>query len=332
MPHIEMTVGHAARRRGVEVDDTEPNTWRVAAGPIGRSVTGTIEPDLSNATPFLAAAAVTGGAVTVAGWPATTTQAGRRHPGRCSPRWAATVILDERGLTVTGAGTLSGVDVDLHDIGELTPTIAALAVFARRPVAAARHRAPARPRDRPARRAGRRDPGDRRRRRGDRGRPDRAPPAPLHGGAWRAYADHRMATAGAIIGLVVPGVEVDDIATARQDAARLPRYVAQNAGRGVHNGGCRRVSGLVSAERQRLASAGRVRRADPARQGNPARAASAGRTTRTPSTAMVIGVDRGRWTCALRRATRTRSWWPCGPGNSAAPRSSSATRSTSSAT
>ena len=47
-------------------------------------------------------------------------------------------------------------------------------------------------------------------------------PAPLHGGLWHSYADHRMATAGALIGLAVPGVEVDDIATT---AKTLPQFV-----------------------------------------------------------------------------------------------------------
>ena len=74
MPHIEMTVD-MLRDAGVKVDDTEPNTWRVAPGPIaGRD--WDIEPDLSNATPFLAAAAVTGGTVTITDWPASTTQPG----------------------------------------------------------------------------------------------------------------------------------------------------------------------------------------------------------------------------------------------------------------
>ena len=218
MPHIEMTVG-MLREAGVEVDDTEPNTWRVAPGPIaGRD--WDIEPDLSNATPFLAAAAVTGGAVTITGWPSSTTQPGDGIRDVLT-EMGATVTLDESGLTVTATGTLSGVDTDLHDIGELTPTIAALAVLADGP---SRLRGIAHLRghetDRLAalvneiRALG-----------GDAEETEDGliiRPRPLHGGSWRAYADHRMATAGAIIGLVVPGVEVDDIATTSKTLPDFP--------------------------------------------------------------------------------------------------------------
>jgi 3-phosphoshikimate 1-carboxyvinyltransferase len=218
MPHIEMTVD-MLREAGVEVDDSEPNTWRVAPGPIACH-DWDIEPDLSNATPFLAAAAVTGGTITVTGWPAATTQPGdgiRAVLGEMG----ATVALDEAGLTVTGTGALSGVDTDLHDIGELTPTIAALAVLAEGP---SRLRGIAHLRghetDRLAalvneiRALG-----------GDADETEDGltiRPRPLHGGPWRAYADHRMATAGAIIGLVVPGIEIDDIATTSKTLPDFP--------------------------------------------------------------------------------------------------------------
>jgi 3-phosphoshikimate 1-carboxyvinyltransferase len=218
MPHIEMTVD-MLRAAGVEVDDTEPNTWRVAPGPIaGRD--WDIEPDLSNATPFLAAAAVTGGAVTVTGWPSSTTQPGDGIRDVLTDM-GATVTLDESGLTVAATGALSGVDADLHDIGELTPTIAALAVLADGP---SRLRGIAHLRghetDRLAalvdeiRALG-----------GDAEETEDGliiRPRPLHGGPWRAYADHRMATAGAIIGLVVPGVEIDDIATTSKTLPDFP--------------------------------------------------------------------------------------------------------------
>jgi 3-phosphoshikimate 1-carboxyvinyltransferase len=218
MPHIEMTVA-MLREAGVEVDDGEANTWRVLPGPIaGRD--WDIEPDLSNATPFLAAAAVTGGSITVTGWPSTTTQPGDGIRAILT-EMGATVTLDENGLTVTGGGTLSGVDSDLHDIGELTPTIAALAVFADSP---SRLRGIAHLRghetDRLAalvteiRAIG-----------GDAEETEDGlliRPHPLHGGGWRAYADHRMATAGAIIGLVVPGIAIDDIATTSKTLPDFP--------------------------------------------------------------------------------------------------------------
>ena len=102
LPHIEMTVA-MLREHGVEVDDTDANRWAVAPGPM-QPVDHLIEPDLSNAAPFLALAAVTGGPVTVRDWPRATTQAGdalREHP-RCG--WAATVTLPDDGLTGRGPG------------------------------------------------------------------------------------------------------------------------------------------------------------------------------------------------------------------------------------
>src|SRR5690606_11265750 len=127
MPHIAMTV-HMLRQAGVEVDATEPDVWRVKPGPI-RAGHVTVEPDLSNAAPFLAAALVTGGAVTVPDWPAETTQGGDRLRDLLA-EMGASVTLTAGGLRVTGAGRVRGIDVDLHDVSELTPTIAALAALA----------------------------------------------------------------------------------------------------------------------------------------------------------------------------------------------------------
>ena len=209
LPHIEMTV-QALRGVGVTVDDSVPNRWRVEPGPVGAWTTP-IEPDLSNATPFLAAAAITGGTVTVPLWPAATTQAGDAIRDLLTSM-GATVSIGAAGLTVTGPAVLRGLDADLHDVGELTPTVAAMALFA----------------DGPSRLTG---IGHLRGHETDRlaalaqdiaavgGRVDEAPdgltihPGPLHGGRWGSFADHRMATAGAIVGLRVPGVLVDDVAT-----------------------------------------------------------------------------------------------------------------------
>lgn len=209
LPHIEMTIA-MLRARGVEVDDSDANRWAVAPGSI-RAVDEAIEPDLSNAAPFLALAATTGGTVTIRDWPTMTTQPGDdlrevlNHMG-CS------VTLDDTGLTVTGAGAIHGVDLDLHDIGELTPAIAALCALA----------------DSPSHLRG---VGHIRGHETDRlaalatelgalgaditEHPDGLSirPAPLHGGVFRTYADHRMAHAGVIIGSAVTGVLVEDIAT-----------------------------------------------------------------------------------------------------------------------
>ena len=219
LPHIEMTVS-MLRSAGVEVDDGEPNTWRVSPGPIAAREWA-VEPDLSNATPFLAAAAVTGGTVTVPGWPADTTQPGDAI-GEILSRMGCTVSRDPAGLTVTGPARLSGVDIDLHDVGELTPTVAALAALADEPsvlrgIAHLRghetDRLAALAKEINGLGGNAHETSD--------GLAIR--PAPLHGGTWHAYADHRMATAGAIVGLVVAGIEVDDIATT---AKTLPDFPA----------------------------------------------------------------------------------------------------------
>ena len=207
MPHIEMTV-EMLRSVGVVVDDGDANTWRVRPGPVSpRSFT--VEPDLSNATPFLAAAAVAGGTVRIPHWPAATTQPGDAIR-EILVLMGVEVDLSDGLLSVTGSGTLTAVDLDLHEVGELTPTIAALALFADGPTRLTGighlrgHET-----DRLAALAGNiRDIG------GDAEETDDGlaiRPQQLTGGLWPAWADHRMATAGAIIGLRVDGLRVDDI-------------------------------------------------------------------------------------------------------------------------
>jgi 3-phosphoshikimate 1-carboxyvinyltransferase len=211
-PHVEMTVA-MLRRHGVEVDDTEPARWRVAPGPIG-PVDELIEPDLSNAAPFLALAATTGGSVTVRDWPGETTQAGAAI-GDLLAAAGCTVERDERGLTVTGSGRIEGIDVDLHDVGELTPVVAAVCARADGPsylrgIAHIRGHET----DRLAGLAAEL--------RGLGADVTELPdglqlrPATLHAGTFHSYADHRMAHAGALLASAVPGVVVDDIgATAK---------------------------------------------------------------------------------------------------------------------
>ncbi|MEZ5153768.1 3-phosphoshikimate 1-carboxyvinyltransferase [Rhodococcus zopfii] len=217
MPHIEMTV-EMLRAAGVEVDTADANTWRVAPGTI-RAIDVDVEPDLSNATPFLAAAAVTGGTVSVPMWPKSTTQAGDAIRGILE-RMGATVTWSEGTLTVRGPERLTGIDIDLRDVGELAPTVAALAALATTP---SQLRGIAHLRGHETDRlaalvteitrlggsAIETEDGL------------RIEPAGLHGGQWQSYADHRMATAGAIIGLVVDDVEVHDIGTT---AKTLPGF------------------------------------------------------------------------------------------------------------
>ena len=218
LPHIEMTVA-MLRQAGVVVDDASPNEWRVEPGPIeGRD--WHVEPDLSNATPFLAAAAVTGGQVTIPGWPTGTTQPGGAARDLFE-RMGCEVALTDAGLTVRGPGRLTGIDVDLRDESELTPTVAALAALADgttriRGVAHIRGHET----DRIAALAA-----EINRLGGDASETEDGlviTPRPLRGGVWRAYADHRMATAGAIIGLVVEGVSVDDIGSTTKTIPDFP--------------------------------------------------------------------------------------------------------------
>ena len=215
-PHIDMTVA-MLREAGVDVrEDTPENggAFHVRSGEI-RGRTWHVEPDLSNATPFLAAAAVSGGRVTVADWPAETTQPGDRiRP--ILEQMGCTITMTPRGkvfdLTVEGPGSLRGVNLDMGDIGELTPTVAALAALADGPseltgIAHLRGHETNRLAalvteiNRLGGNAEELEDGI------------RITPAPLTGGDWMSYEDHRMATAGAIIGLKVPGTRVENIGT-----------------------------------------------------------------------------------------------------------------------
>jgi 3-phosphoshikimate 1-carboxyvinyltransferase len=209
LPHIDMTVA-ILREHGVEVDDSEANRWAVAAGVV-KPVDHLIEPDLSNAAPFLALAAVTGGRVVVRDWPASTNQAGDALRAILQ-QLGCTVTLDHDGLTVVGPPRLEGIDVDLHDHGELTPAVAALCALAAGPshlrgIAHIRGHET----DRLAALASElgglgadvTEHAD--------GLSFR--PARLHGGVFHTYADHRMAHAGVIVGAAVDGVEVEDVAT-----------------------------------------------------------------------------------------------------------------------
>lgn len=215
LPHIEMTLAEL-RRRGVDAGTTGQDHWWVRPGPI-TALDVVVEPDLSNAGPFLAAAMVTGGRVSVADWPAKTTQPGGRWP-EILQGMGGRAELSDGTLTVHGPApdALTGLDADLHEVGELTPVIAATAALAAtesdlRGVAHLRlHET-----DRLAALANELSrigvnvtdtecglliaPA-----------PDRSA---LHGARLKSYDDHRMAMAAAVLGLVVKGVQVEDMAT-----------------------------------------------------------------------------------------------------------------------
>ena len=126
IPHVEMTVT-MLREHGVDVTATEWG-WRVVPGPVA-ALDRVIEPDLSNAAPFLAAALVTGGRVTVRDWPEQTTQPGAQLV-RLLPQMGAVVTRTAEGLQVSGTGSIRPLVADLGEVGELTPVLAALCALA----------------------------------------------------------------------------------------------------------------------------------------------------------------------------------------------------------
>jgi 3-phosphoshikimate 1-carboxyvinyltransferase len=208
LPHIEMTLA-CLREHGVEVL-VGPDTWTVPPARI-RATDVMIEPDLSNAAPFLMLAMTSRGRVRVPGWPRTTTQAGDALRDLLG-RMGAEVVLDDHGLTLTGGETILGLDADLHDVGELAPAVAALCALASTPSRL-------------------RGIGHIRGHETDRLAALTAElrglgaevtehedglsfePAPLHGGTFHTYADHRMAHAAVVVGSAVDGVLVEDVAT-----------------------------------------------------------------------------------------------------------------------
>ncbi|HCS60800.1 MAG TPA: 3-phosphoshikimate 1-carboxyvinyltransferase [Microbacterium sp.] len=217
LPHIDMTI-ESLSRRGIRIERPATGEWLVEAGtPRAKEIA--IEPDLSNAAPFLAAAMVTGGEVSITGWPLHSTQPGAlladilQAMGAHVTRHAGT-------LTVRAGDTIRGLDLDLSAASELSPTIVGLAAFADAPTTI-------------------RGIGHTRMHETDRiaalignltalgGEVEELPdglrivPRPLHGGQWSAHHDHRIATTGALIGARVPGVEIDDIGTT---AKTLPEF------------------------------------------------------------------------------------------------------------
>ncbi|MEU9979862.1 3-phosphoshikimate 1-carboxyvinyltransferase [Streptomyces sp. NPDC050856] len=223
MPHIRMTVD-MLRCVGAQVDEPEtggePDVWRVSPSALlGRDLT--VEPDLSNAQPFLAAALVTGGRVTIPDWPEHTTQPGDAlreiftgMGGSCE--------LTEQGLIFTGTGTVHGVDVDLGEVGELTPGIAAVAALADSP-STLRGVAHLRLHETDRLAALTKEINGLG---GDVTETEDGliiRPRPLRGGVFHTYDDHRMATAGAVIGLAVKGVEIENVATTAKTLPDFPQ-------------------------------------------------------------------------------------------------------------
>ena len=224
MPHIDMTV-QMLRDFGAKVTvDKAAQSWRVETGSL-HGVDLVIEPDLSNAAPFLSIAMVCGGSITIADWPKLTTQPGDQLR-EILAAMGANISLTDQGLTITGGETINGIDIDLHDVGELTPAIAALAALADSP-SHLRGIGHLRLHETDRLAALTREINSLG---GDvvedetslRITPAGAFGKGLHGGTFHTYDDHRLATAGAVIGLVIPGVEIENVATTRKTLPDFP--------------------------------------------------------------------------------------------------------------
>jgi 3-phosphoshikimate 1-carboxyvinyltransferase len=235
-PHIAMTV-QMLRDAGAEVESgirgqagrerSVPDFWRVRPGELRPSAVA-VEPDLSNAAPFLAAALVTGGSVTIAGWPGRTVQpAGQildvltRMGAACSPA--------ADGMRVTGTGAIRGITADLRDVSELVPVLAALAALADSPsVFTGIGHMRTHESDRLAALAAEigglggdvtEHPG---------GLEIRPRPLRADGAVFASHDDHRLVMAAAVLGLALPGgLRVGDAATVGKTFPAFTRMWSQ---------------------------------------------------------------------------------------------------------
>lgn len=208
-PHVAMTV-EQLRARGVRVDTSGDHRWQVAPGPVAPFDTE-IEPDLSNAGVFVAAALVTGGEVRVRNWPSSTDQAGDAWR-RLAVAFGGSAERDGDDLVVTGPTSLNGVELDLGDVGELAPVVAAVAALAETPsrlTGIAHLRGHETDRLAAIATEFNRLGGDVEELRD--GLEIR--PRPLHGDVFRTYHDHRMAHAAVVLALRVPDVFVENVVT-----------------------------------------------------------------------------------------------------------------------
>jgi 3-phosphoshikimate 1-carboxyvinyltransferase len=236
-PHIAMTVV-MLRQAGVDIDDSTPNRWQVHAGAIAARHWD-VEPDLTNAVPFLAAAVVSGGTVRITRWPAASVQAADDILGVLS-KLNAVVTQTDSFLEVRGPASsqgFEGFDADLRAVGELTPSVAALAALAS-PGSVSRLTGVAHLRGHETDRLAALSTEINRLGGNCQETPDGLviTATPLRAGTWRAYADHRMAMAGAIVGLRVAGIEVDDIGATSKTLPEFPQLWARmlaDAGSGV---------------------------------------------------------------------------------------------------
>ena len=222
LPHIEMTIA-MLQTFGAKVEskisESGRGEWRVEPSElVGQNLI--IEPDLSNAAPFMAAAMICGGEVVIANWPKKTAQPGDQLRNIFT-QMGAKIEFAGNDLKISGTGKIHGIDIDLHDVGELTPSIAAVAALADSPSSLRGighlrlHET-----DRLAALAAELNALG-----GDVDEEESAlhiSPAPLHSGIFHTYDDHRLATAGAMIGLAFDGIDVENIATTQKTLPDFP--------------------------------------------------------------------------------------------------------------
>jgi 3-phosphoshikimate 1-carboxyvinyltransferase len=232
LPHIEMTVA-MIRNAGAHVEigaGERPDFWRVRPGRLNLG-DFTVEPDLSNAGPFLAAALVTGGSVTIRDWPSDSLQAAGAILDVLT-RMGGAVSSSPEGLTVTGTGVINGIEANLRDIPELCLPLTSVAALASGPSAfTGVGHTRAQETDRLAAIAKEINALG-----GDvtelpdglaiRPRPLRAEP----GQKFESYDDHRMVMAAAVLGLAVPGIEVTNVATVGKTFPDFTAFWAELAG------------------------------------------------------------------------------------------------------
>jgi 3-phosphoshikimate 1-carboxyvinyltransferase len=222
LPHIEMTIAMLktfGAKVESKVNESGRREWRVEPSElVGQDLI--IEPDLSNAAPFMAAAMICSGEVVIADWPKKTAQPGDQLRNIFT-KMGAKIEFVGNDLKVSGTGKIHGIDIDLHDVGELTPSIAAVAALADSPSSLRGighlrlHET-----DRLAALATELNALG-----GDVDEEESAlhiSPAPLHSGIFHTYDDHRLATAGAMIGLAIDGIDVENIATTQKTLPDFP--------------------------------------------------------------------------------------------------------------
>lgn len=217
-PHIEMTI-QLLERFGATVTRPSDTSWQIESSEL-HGVEMIIEPDLSNAAPFMAMPMIAGGEITIRDWPGATTQPGDRLR-EIFTAMGAKIEFTAEGLRVIGTGEINGIDIDLSDEGELTPSIAAVAALATSP-SYLRGIGHLRLHETDRLAALARELGALGCEVIEEESALKIKPRPLHSGTFHTYEDHRLATAGAMIGLAVDGIDVENIETTRKTLPDFP--------------------------------------------------------------------------------------------------------------